>query len=53
MMCQQLTKRYLLIFFSQVEENLEQYRESFDIVIVQDQSMAVVNALMSKILGHS
>ncbi|KAK7097688.1 hypothetical protein V1264_004629 [Littorina saxatilis] len=36
-----------------VEENLEQYKESYDIVIVQDQSMAVVNSLMTKILGQS
>lgn len=36
-----------------VEENLEQYKKSFDIVIVEDQSMGAVNALMSKILGHT
>ncbi|XP_076459315.1 cytosolic 5'-nucleotidase 3-like isoform X2 [Babylonia areolata] len=36
-----------------VEENLEQYKNSYDIVIIQDETMDVVNSLMRKILGHS
>nr|KAG5714892.1 hypothetical protein BaRGS_000380 [Batillaria attramentaria] len=36
-----------------VEENLEQYKQSFDIVIIQDETMGVVNGLMSRILGLS
>ncbi|PVD38186.1 hypothetical protein C0Q70_00797 [Pomacea canaliculata] len=36
-----------------VEENLQQYVENFDIVIVQDETLEVVNGIMSKILGFS
>lgn len=36
-----------------VEENLEQYKANFDIVIIQDETMEVVNALMSRILSLS
>ncbi|KAL8601526.1 hypothetical protein ACOMHN_000468 [Nucella lapillus] len=36
-----------------VEENLEQYKDSYDIVIIQDETMDVVNSVMKKILGHS
>ena len=34
----------------QVEENLELYKKKYDIVIVQDETLQVVNALVKSIL---
>lgn len=36
----------------QVEENLEKYKEGFDIVIVEDESLDVINGIIDCMLDH-
>ncbi|GFN83763.1 RNA-directed DNA polymerase from mobile element jockey-like [Plakobranchus ocellatus] len=36
----------------EVEKNLDVYKQNFDIVIIEDESLEVVNGLMRVILGH-
>ena len=45
---------YFIVFFCfQVEENMLVYTQSFDIVIIEDESLDVVNGIMKKILNLS
>lgn len=42
----------LFFFYFQVEESLELFKNKYDIVIVQDETVDVVNALMRRILEN-
>lgn len=47
-----IIKRHVIfyyILFLQVEESLELYKSKFDIVIVQDESLDIPNAIYRKI----
>lgn len=37
--------------YLQVEENLEIYLESFDVVVIEDEGMDVVNEIVAAVLG--